>query len=306
MRVALQTLLNQAPRLGNPRRMSVRPVASQTRTLPGMTIIGFPTHREPAPAHPGRPAHPPGCVAGCQARSRSVQRGLPEPAQPSVIIAQRPRIFHARFRRGYLHWRKTRPDLLDRSRLPPPREHYARRNRVAARNLRHLRPRAPTFPRRSASCRHATAIAAARPRLIPQRASPDDLKARLKVTTFVNIPLKQDGPCRTRTIDAWWRCVKSGQRNPRWLFVCIEQSAPRFNDTLFRGGNPGLGSFWNRAGQHRRSIPDQSVPAPPAGSVPFGPPSPLIVRMRRLKQDCNSHTRRHRNPSGFRHILIHT
>jgi hypothetical protein len=44
-----------------------------------------------------------------------------------------------RFRGGNLHRRKTRSYLLNRSSLPAPGEHHARRNAIAAANLCHLR-----------------------------------------------------------------------------------------------------------------------------------------------------------------------
>ena len=51
------------------------------------------------------------------------------------------RIFLARFyRRGNLHWRKTWHDPLRRPCLSALGEHHARRNAIAARNLRYLRP----------------------------------------------------------------------------------------------------------------------------------------------------------------------
>jgi hypothetical protein len=59
---------------------------------------------------------------------------------PSVIFGRRLRIFFDRFRGGDLHRRKTRSYLRNRSSLPAPGEHHARRNAIAAGNLRHLRP----------------------------------------------------------------------------------------------------------------------------------------------------------------------
>src|ERR1700729_2586082 len=51
------------------------------------------------------------------------------------------RIFIACFyRRGNLHRRKTGHDPLGRPCLSAPGEHHARRNAIAARNLRYLRP----------------------------------------------------------------------------------------------------------------------------------------------------------------------
>jgi hypothetical protein len=58
---------------------------------------------------------------------------------------------------------------------------------------------APAFLRRSAPYRHATSVAVARPRLKPQPASPDDLKARPRSHARQNIPVKQCGVRRVRT-----------------------------------------------------------------------------------------------------------
>jgi hypothetical protein len=57
-----------------------------------------------------------------------------------VILGQNLHSFLDRFRGGNLHWRKTRSNLLGRPCLSTPGEHHARRNAIAARNLRHLRP----------------------------------------------------------------------------------------------------------------------------------------------------------------------
>ncbi len=57
------------------------------------------------------------------------------------------------------------------------------RHRCGAQHLSPWRP-VPAFPRRSAPCHPATSAAAAPTRPKPRPASPDDLKARLKVTRF--------------------------------------------------------------------------------------------------------------------------
>jgi hypothetical protein len=51
MRIALQRLLDLQRRPFMPRRMSVHPTASQTRTPEGTRIIAAPTHRAHAAAH---------------------------------------------------------------------------------------------------------------------------------------------------------------------------------------------------------------------------------------------------------------
>jgi hypothetical protein len=66
--------------------------------------------------------------------------------QPPVILGRWLRAYHARFRGcGNLHRRKTGPELLNRSRLPTPGEHHARRDTVAAGNVRHLGARYQRF-----------------------------------------------------------------------------------------------------------------------------------------------------------------
>jgi hypothetical protein len=188
VRITLQTLLNQtrkaresAAHIG----ISVWPVASHTRTLPGMAIIGVQARRGPAPALPGQRVHLPGCAAGCQDRSRSVRSGRPVTAASVCHLRTEARIFLARFyRRGNLHRRKTWHGPLGRPCLSAPGEHRARRNAIAARNLRHLRPWCQRLLDDPRLVILRPAPAAAPPRPKPRPASPDDLKARLKVTRF--------------------------------------------------------------------------------------------------------------------------
>src|SRR6202521_1887253 len=60
---------------------------------------------------------------------------------PTAILSHNLHGLLARFCRSNLHRSKTRSDLLDRSRLPPPGEYHACRNPITARDLGHLRAR---------------------------------------------------------------------------------------------------------------------------------------------------------------------
>jgi hypothetical protein len=107
--------------------------------LPGIAIIGAQARREPAPAHPGRPAHHPDAALIAEIDLDQSNAGYRDGPQLSVIVGQKLRSFPTRFRRrGNLHRRKTWPDLPHRSRLSAPGEHHARRNPIAARHLSHL------------------------------------------------------------------------------------------------------------------------------------------------------------------------
>ena len=73
MRITLQALLNQPCQA----REATSHIGVTGRKphpyIPGIAIMGAQAPPGPAPAPPGRRAHPLGCVAGCQDRSRSIQ-----------------------------------------------------------------------------------------------------------------------------------------------------------------------------------------------------------------------------------------
>jgi hypothetical protein len=65
-----------------------------TRTLPEMPITGAPARPEPPLAHQGQLVHPPGCVVGCQYRSRSVRSGRPATAASVCHLRTEASNFH--------------------------------------------------------------------------------------------------------------------------------------------------------------------------------------------------------------------
>lgn len=121
-----------------PRHISVWPVASHTRTLPVIAIIGAQVPREPVPAPLGRRARPPGCVAGYQDRSIQSDRLL-QVTPDHLRQAKASKLPRALPRRAAPAPNVVQP--VRPSELADAGEHRARRYPVATRKLSHLRAR---------------------------------------------------------------------------------------------------------------------------------------------------------------------
>jgi hypothetical protein len=116
-----------------------------------------------------------------------------------VILGQKLRSFLDRFRGGDLHRRKTRSNLPNRSSLPTPGEHHARRNSIAACNLSHLCARRQRF----LDDPHLVVMRPAPPPLDPAQYLDTHrlmtLKLDLRSHASQNIYVKQDGARRMHT-----------------------------------------------------------------------------------------------------------